>query len=198
MQAPSTSSSDTRPTSRPLASLMTILPGLLRFAKLAPNFSPIGGMALFAGARLRGWQAFALPIAVMIVTDIGLNRLYGYEPFNPFVYASFLIYVLLGRLVYRTGSVWKLGAASVLGSIQFFVITNFGHWLTTNMYPHTFEGLAACFLAALPFYGFDHPWLFGFFGNTLVSDLFFTGLLFSAHELLARRWSPRESLDSIK
>jgi hypothetical protein len=40
-------------------------------ARFAQNlhFAPVGALNLFAGARLRGWQAYPLPIASMAVTD---------------------------------------------------------------------------------------------------------------------------------
>ena len=37
------------------------------------NFAPVGAMSLFAGARLRGWQAYALPLALMAITDLLLG-----------------------------------------------------------------------------------------------------------------------------
>ena len=37
---------------------------------------------------------------------------------------------------------WKIALVCGLGSLQFYLITNFGHWLTTDMYPHTLEGVA--------------------------------------------------------
>jgi hypothetical protein len=64
-----------------------------------------------------------------------------------------------------------------LGSLQFYLITNFYEWCNgMPLYPHTFAGLVSCYAAALPF-----------FGRTLLSDLFYTGVLFSAYALLKRR-----------
>ncbi len=57
--------------------------------------------------------------------------------------------------------------ASVISSVSFFIITNFGLWLSTSYYAKTGAGLAACYTAAIPF-----------FHQTLLSDLFFVGLLF--------------------
>jgi hypothetical protein len=172
---------------------MTLAAALLRLVKPFPNFAPVGGLALFAGARLNSWHAFAVPLAAMAASDVALYLLYRNEPFNPFVYASFVGYVLLGRLLLRhETAAWKIGLVTVAGSVQFFLVTNFGHWLTTTMYPHTWDGLLTCYLAALPFYNFDRQLLFGFFGNTLASDLLFAGVLFAAHAWLARRWFPAE------
>ena len=44
---------------------------------------------------------------------------------------------------------------------------NFGVWLGSDFYPQTAEGLIACYVAALPF-----------FGNTLVSTVAFSGLFY--------------------
>ena len=58
-----------KPIRRPLALGLTILAALVRVAPHPPNFAPVGGMSLFAGARLRGWMAYLLPLALMAVTD---------------------------------------------------------------------------------------------------------------------------------
>jgi hypothetical protein len=171
----------------PLASGIAVAAGLMRLIRIWPNFAPIGALGLFGGARLNSWQAVALPLGVMVASDYLLRAIYNLMPFDPFVYGSFLVYVLLGRLLCRTNSPWRIGLASVLGSVQFFLITNFGAWLTTGMYPRTWDGLVTCYLAALPFYGLDSRLLLGFFGNTLLSDLLFTGCLFGAYALLSRK-----------
>jgi hypothetical protein len=82
-------------TSRPLAVGLTILGMLARLVPHAPNFTPVGGVSLFAGGRLNGWKAYALPLVLMLVTDPLVG---GYSFSTPFVYASFLIYVWIGFL----------------------------------------------------------------------------------------------------
>jgi hypothetical protein len=172
---------------RPLASSMALAAGLMRLIRFAPNFAPVGALGLFGGARLHSWQAVALPLGVMAVTDFLLRALYGLMPFDPFVYVSFLVYVLLGWLLCRTNSAWRIGLASVLGSVQFFLITNFGTWLMTGIYPRTLEGLVTCYTAALLFMDRSLFIPLGFFGNTLMSDLFFTAVLFGVYALLTRK-----------
>jgi hypothetical protein len=155
-----------------LAAALAILAGLLRLVPHAPNFAPVGALGLFGGARLRSWVAFALPLAVMAGSDLVLWRVYGYPPFNPFVYASFLLAVLLGRLLVKGDDPWTLAGASLLTSAQFFVLTNLGVWLEGTLYPRTLAGLLDCYAAALPF-----------FHNTLTSDLLYSGLFFGLHAL---------------
>jgi hypothetical protein len=65
--------------------------------------------------------------------------------------------------------------ASVAGSVSFFVITNFGMWLFSGFYPATLSGLAACYVAAIPF-----------FQNSVAGDLFYAAALFGGFALLER------------
>ena len=54
---------------RPYAVGLVLLGGLLRLTPHPWNFTPVGGMSLFAGARMRGWMAYLLPLLVMLITD---------------------------------------------------------------------------------------------------------------------------------
>jgi hypothetical protein len=67
-------------------------------------------MSLFAGARLRGWKAYALPLALMAITDPLLG---GYSFATPFVYASFLIYVWIGSRLRATENPLTISGAAV-------------------------------------------------------------------------------------
>ena len=159
-------------TTRPLALGLTVLGGLMRISQNL-NFAPVGAISLFAGARLRGWQAYALPIALMAVTDPFVG---GYSFATPFVYASFLINVWIGSRLRSTERPWLLAAAAMFGSVQFFALSNLGVWLAPHSaYPHTAAGLGACYVAAIPF-----------FRGTAISDLVYTAVLFGLHALLSR------------
>ncbi len=156
---------------KPWALGLTVLAGVARVAQNL-NFAPVGALSLFAGARLRGWQAYALPVALMAVTDPFLG---GYSIATPFVYASFLIAVWLGTKLRRTENPALIGGMALLGSIQFFLLTNLPAWLFTPTYGHGVRGLVADYAAALPFYR-----------HTLESDAVYTVLLFGLHALLSR------------
>jgi hypothetical protein len=170
----------------PVALSLTVAAAVVRLLPHPPNFAPVGGLALFGGARLKGWQAYLIPVLVMLVTDPILSHLAGfpaYSAMTPLIYLCFLINVLLGRTFLRnTASPTRIGAIVVVGSTQFFLITNFFAWLSAGaFYAHSAAGLAACYVAALPF-----------FGRTLLADLFYSGILFAAHYALSRRLSPGE------
>ena len=76
--------------------------------RILPNFAPVGSISLFAGARLRGWQAYLLPLALMAVTDPLMG---GYSFATPLVYFSFLVNVWLGTRSAQFGEPVGIGAA---------------------------------------------------------------------------------------
>jgi hypothetical protein len=156
---------------RPLALTLTVAAAVLRLLPHAPNFTPVGGMSLYAGARLRGWQAFALPLLLLAVTDPLLG---GYSIATPFVYLSFMINVWIGRRLQTTESPLRICAACLVCSTQFYLIADFGTWLG-KWYPHTWAGLALCYTEAIPF-----------FGRMLAADLFYAAILFGLHAWLSR------------
>ncbi len=165
-------------TARPLAIGLIVLGALVRVTQ-ALNFAPVGALSLFAGARLRGWQAYLLPLVIMAATDPILG---GYSKATPFVYASFLISVWIGSKLRRTENPLWIGAAALAGSLQFFLITNFAAWLAmTHHYERSVSGLLAAYVAGIPFYG-----------RTLASDLFYAGVLFGLHAWLSRTVAQRE------
>jgi hypothetical protein len=187
---------------RPLASVLAVTAGLFRLIPHPWNFTPVGALGLFAGARLPSWHAFAWPVGVMAGSDLLLWAMLGKRPFDPFVYASFLLTVLIGRTLVRTESPWRIGGASLLASVQFFLVTNFGAWLTflrqpEPLYPPTLSGLLTCYAAGIPFFGKDVPLPLGFFGNTVLGDLCFVALLFGAHAWLSRRAFPAERVGAV-
>src|SRR5207244_7507898 len=95
----------------------------------------------------------------------------------PFVYGSFALSVVLGRLIGDRRSTLAVGGAAVTGSVLFFVITNFGVWLLSDLSPRTMEGLVACYSAAIPF-----------FRTPLVTDHLYAGALFGGFALAERRF----------
>ena len=144
----------------------------MRLLPHPPNFSPIAAMALFSGAYLphRG-VAFVAPLAALLVSDAIL----GFHGLMPIVYGSVALVVCLGWMLSSNRTAVRIAVAAVAGSMLFYLITNFGVWALGDMYPKTLAGLAACYVAALPF-----------FQNSLAGDLFFTALLFGGFALAER------------
>ena len=163
---------------RPVALSLTVLGAAARLLPHPPNFAPVGATSLFAGARLPRCQAYLVPLVALAVTDPILSPLYGFKPYSKyliFTYVSFLISVWLGRWLRNTENISRIAAVTVLNSIQFFLVTNFGSWLWFQAYPRTAAGLASCYISAIPFFGW-----------TLASDILYTGILFGLYAWLSR------------
>ena len=111
----------------------------------------------------------------MCLSDLLLG--FGVHRVMPFVYGSFALNVVLGRLIRDRRSPLVVGGAALAGSVLFFVITNFGVWLSSDLYPQTAEGLVVCYVAAIPF-----------FRNTLAGDLLYACVLFGGFALAEWRF----------
>lgn len=148
--------------------LMVFAAAFVRLIPHPPNFAPIAAMALFGGAYFNKKSfAFAVPLAAMFLTD----AIIGFHSGMWIVYLSFALIVVIGMLMIKKVSVKNVVLASVTASISFFIITNFGVWAFGAMYPKNIAGLIECYVAAIPF-----------IQNTLIGDLFFSGIMFGAYE----------------
>jgi len=149
---------------------------LAAFARLIPHsmgivmgFSPIIALSIFGGANLKNRKlAYLIPIGVMLLTDIFI----GMHSTMWAVYGAIALGVLIGGLISKNITAPKVVGASLSSSVIFFVITNFAVWMQFNMYPHTFEGLQACYVAAIPF-----------FRTALLGDLIWSVVLFGSYAL---------------
>jgi hypothetical protein len=138
-----------------------------------PNVSPVAAMALFGGAYFTDRKlAFIIPLIALLVSDL----IIGLHNTLPFVYGAFAVTVVMGIWLRDRIGVMTVAGAAVGASLLFFIVTNFGAWLSNpGLYPQTFEGLLQSYAAGIPFYR-----------NTLIGDLFFTALLFGGFQLLEK------------
>jgi hypothetical protein len=154
------------------------------FSRLLPhpyNFSPVTGMALLGGATFasRKW-AFILPIGALFLSDVCFQlftHVPGFYGWGQLMnYGAFALIVCLGIAALRKISVKNVILASLAASVLFFIISNFGVWLFAGgISPYTYDstGLLNTFILGIPF-----------FGNTLIGDLVYSGLLFGAYSLI--------------
>jgi uncharacterized membrane protein len=134
-----------------LAALMRLLPH-------PPNVAPIAAMSLFGGMYVNKKYALIIPLLALFLSDF----IIGFYKGMPFVYGSFLLIGLLGLWIRKQPSVKNIIAITLISSLLFFVITNFGVWFTGTIYPKTVAGLFKCYTAAIPF-----------FRNTIIGDLLY-------------------------
>src|SRR6202171_5427888 len=152
-----------------LALALILLAAALRIAPHPWNFTPIGAMALFSGAVLRDRRlAFFFPLLALFLGDIFI----GFHKLIPIVYASFLLNVAIVLWLRARRTIARITLATLLGAIQFFIVTNFAVWQFLSGFPHTASGLLACYIAGIPL-----------FWNTLAGDAFYATLLFGGYAL---------------
>jgi hypothetical protein len=159
-------------------SIAILIAAMSRLFPHIPNFTPIAAIALFGGVNFKSKpMAFLVPLIAMFISDCCLQLTTGYGFHNTigYVYASFALTTLLGMYVGKNASVRNIFTASLLSSVLFFIITNFGCWAAGGFQGGT-AGLATTYVAGIPF-----------FGPTLIGDLFFNGILFGSFYLAQRR-----------
>jgi len=163
---------------------LIVLAALTRLLPHPPNFSPVEAIALFGGAYFaaRGW-ALLVPLVAMFASDLALGLVNGGIYFDYFASAGFvLVYACIAlSTVLGFGLRGRVNGARVLGysligSVLFFAVTNFGAWLGSPAYPQNAAGLAAAYLAGIPFF----QW-------TVLGTLFYAALLFGGFALLRRQ-----------
>jgi hypothetical protein len=153
-----------------LAYLFVIIAAALRFLPHPFHFTPVGASLLFFGAY-RPKREMWIPVAVLAGSDLLLNRFVYNIPLHAdqiVVWAWYAGAIAIGMLLRKQLSAPRVAGASLGASISFYLVSNFAVWATYEMYPKTWQGLVACYAAAVPF-----------FRNTVVADMLFSAVLFS-------------------
>jgi hypothetical protein len=158
-----------------MKSKITIISIVLIFvaalARLIPhpsNVTPMAAMAMVGGAYLsRKYIAFLIPILALYFSDLLLNNtiLRSYFPNNEgvvwfanymlWVYIGFAAIIVVAMLLLKKVKFSNLVLTTLLGSIAFFIISNFGVWLTGTMYTKDLAGLISCYTMAIPFFKYS-------------------------------------------
>jgi hypothetical protein len=175
---------------------IVVMAALARLVPHPPNVTPIAAIALFGGACFADRKlAYALPLAAMLLSDLILActrySLSSMLVIQPVVYACFVATTALGKLIKDRHSVWQVGMATLAGSVLFFVVIDFAVWAgdAGHLYPRNASGLAACYVAAIPF-----------LRNSVLGDAAFTAVLFGGLALVEKRvgWMRDEGAAAVQ
>lgn len=145
------------------------------------NFSPMVGMAIFAGATFTNKKlAFALPLAAMLLSDIifetmtagsgfwGIGQVVGYGIFALITLIAFSL---------KKVSAPKVIGYSLLSSVIFFILSNLSFFVIDNPVYHRYtqdlDGFIKCYIGGLPF-----------FRTSIIADLVYSGVLFGAYYVI--------------
>jgi hypothetical protein len=159
---------------------LVLLSTVMRVLPHPWNLTPVGAVALFSGACFdRKRWAFTVPLAAMFVSDTVLEVLTGrgYHSLMPVIYATFALITVLGLVLRdRRDSPLAVFGGAVASATVFYIVSNFAMWTISTMYPHTLDGLIACYVGAIPFYG-----------TMLLGDIVYSALLFGTFVWAERR-----------
>jgi hypothetical protein len=155
------------------------------------NFSPIGAMALFAGNYFsERWKAYLFPLLTLWISDLVICNTIYYQEWHWFyggfywTYISFILMVVIGSFI-RKVTIKSIMISAVLAALTHYLISDFGVWIGGTLYPKTFEGFIACYLAAIPF-----------LKNMLLGNILFSFLIFGAFEWICKHYPGIKLLDA--
>lgn len=161
-------------------SVLTALILFCAFSRIIPhipNFSPLGAIGLFGAAHFsKKWQVFLIPIAAIWLSDLFINNVIYAQYYSEFTwfyegfywqYGSYLLIALAGLAIFKKVNTSKVLAGTLASTAIFFLLSNFGCWIGSTIYPQNFGGLLTCYAAGIPF-----------LKGTLLGDLFYSGVLF--------------------
>lgn len=144
-----------------------------------PGFSPVFGALLFSGARLKKRDAIWFPVMVLAAGDwILTTQFFQMEVRwdHAITLVAFAAMACVGGLLRKNFSPLRFAGCAIGASTAYFLISNFGVWIGWGLYPHTWQGLIACYVAALPYYR-----------TSSLSTLVGGAVLFWGYEFLRRR-----------
>lgn len=169
-----------------IAALILIV-ALSRLIPAMHNFSPLGALGLFGAAFFkRKSLAFIIPIAAIWLSDVLVNNiLYAsyYPSFTWFYdgfywqYGSYLLIALIGLFIFKKVNTGRVVVGALAATALFFLVSNFGAWVSSPLYPKTLPGLMTCYAAGIPF-----------IKGTLLGNLLYSGVLFGSFVLLQKKF----------
>ena len=155
---------------------------LLAFSRLIPhppNFTPIVAVAIMSGYFFKNIKlSFVVLLIAMLLVDVFL----GFYKHMLFVYLSLFLITFVFFKMSDKINFKSLFVFGFLGSLIFYLVSNFGVWASgvlspiTNLpYEKNLNGLINCYFLAIPF-----------FKNTLFSTIIFSYAAFFANHFFAK------------
>lgn len=173
---------------------------MVRVLPHPPNVSPMTAICLFSGfavgVRL---LSFLIPILVIYCSDFVINNtisktfiadsseIIWWSDFMWWTYASYALIIIIGAMSFEKIKTKNIIRTAIISSLIFFLLTNFGSWISYSFYPKNGTGLLMCYQAGVPF-----------FRTSLLSDIGFSIVLFGAYKFITTpKIDTSQLLDSV-
>lgn len=121
-----------------------------------PNFTPILSISILGYLFSK---ILLLKVLIVLGSMFFSDLIIGVHDFIIYVYFSLMLLIIISN---NKNYIYMI----FLGPLIFFIITNFGVWLSSAYYTKNIEGLIECFYMAIPF-----------FKNTILSTFFYCILI---------------------
>ena len=136
-----------------------------RFIPHPPNFTTLIALSFYVPV-IFGVKYLIVVLISFFITDIFL----GFHTLTIYTWGSVVIIGLISKyfnqnIYYRSGGV-------LISALLFFIITNFGVWLSGS-YEYSIDGLILCYWLAIPF-----------FSNTILSTIFYSIIIEIVYKFL--------------
>jgi len=118
-----------------------------RFVPHPPNFTSLIALSFYVPA-IFGRQYIPAVILSFAITDLVIGYHYG----TFFTWGSVLLIGLISNFFGKT--LIKRLSGALVGAIIFFIVTNFGVWIS-GMYEYSLNGIISCYTAAIPFFAYS-------------------------------------------
>ena len=127
---------------------------LFRIIPHPPNFTPVIALSLYLPFIFGIWS---IPFCILgfAITDYFIG-------FHSMLFWTWGALAFTGYTSKFCNKIYSRIVLSFIGAITFFVISNFGVWISGTLYEISVQGLLNCYIMAIPF-----------FTNTLLSTIFF-------------------------
>ena len=137
--------------------------GASRFIPHPPNFTSLIALSFYIPALL-GTRYLPALIISFIITDFFI----GFHSLALFTWGSVILIGLLSK--FFLNSLYLRICGALLGACAFFLITNFGVWIS-GIYGYSVEGILLCYSLAIPFFAYN-----------IISTFIFSSLIEAVHK----------------
>ena len=118
-----------------------------RFIPHPPNFTSLLALSFYVPV-LFGLRYIPVLLISFVITDLVI----GYHSGTHWTWGSVLVIGLMSQYFSKNINLRLVG--SLFGAFIFFLITNFGVWIS-GMYSLTVNGLVECYTLAIPFFTYS-------------------------------------------
>ena len=151
--------------------MMTLLV-ISRMISDIPNFTATIALIMFTSYLIR--DKF-LSVLVILVSQIISDLYIGIYSSMFFVYGAYVFIALLSPIIMNKLSFKSVLVSSLVTPTIFYIVSNFGVWITGSTYPLSLDGLIMCYVAGIPF-----------FDETLLSTVVFSVTIYAMMKLIVK------------